>query len=134
MPPASRSSLCCLSKKVEKNLMTKICRKLLPFLVVICCGLVVSQAQTLLTAPATPNFWPQWAQNAQHTSFLTSTVGQPLNQNAVNLVYDFNVAAEQADPNALGGLSVHYQVPLVDGNDVFIESKDGTYSNNTYST
>ena len=33
-----------------------------------------------------------------------------------------------------GDLLVHYQVPLVDGNDVFIESKDGTYSNSTYST
>ena len=31
-------------------------------------------------------------------------------------------------------LLVHYQVPLVDNNDVYIESKDGTYSNDTYST
>ena len=114
--------------------MRKVCCKLLPLLVVLCCGLVVSQAQTLLTAPATPNFWPQWAQNAQHTDFLNTTVGQPLNQNAVNLVYDFNIDAEKNDPNAAGGLDVHYQVPLVDGNDVFVESKDGTYSNNTYST
>ena len=114
--------------------MRKICRTLLPSLVILCCGLVASQAQTLLTAPATPNFWPQWAQNAQHTDFLNTTVGQPLNQNAFNIIYDFNIAAEKADPNAAGGLDVHYQVPLVDGNDVFIESKDGTYSNNTYST
>ncbi len=78
--------------------------------------------------------WPQWALNPQHTEFLNSTVGQPLGQNVVNIVYDFNTDAEKADPIAGGTLLVHYQVPLIDGNDVFIESKDGTYSNNTYST
>src|SRR5216684_3711135 len=78
--------------------------------------------------------WPQWALNPQHTEFLNSTVGQPLGQNVVNIIYDFNTDAEKADPNAGGTLLVHYQVPLIDGNDVFIESKDGTYSNNTYST
>ncbi len=57
-----------------------------------------------------------------------------MGQNLVNLVYDFNTAAEKADPNAQGTLLVHYQVPLIDGNDVFIESKDGTYTNSTYST
>jgi len=78
--------------------------------------------------------WPQWALNPQHTEFLSNTTGQPLGQNLVNIVYDFNVAAERADPNAFNGLDVHYQVPLIDGNDVFFESKDGTYSNSTYST
>src|SRR5580704_16011164 len=78
--------------------------------------------------------WPQWALNPQHTEFDGAVRGQELNRNIVNLIYDFNVAAEQADPNAAGTLLVHYQVPLVDGNDVFFESKDGTYSNDTYST
>ena len=78
--------------------------------------------------------WPQWALNPQHTEFLSRTTAQPLNKNLVNIVYDFNVAQEQADPNTQNGLLVHYQVPLIDGNDVFIESKDGTYSNTTYST
>src|SRR5262245_66268521 len=114
--------------------MRKVCCKLLPLLAVLCCGLVASQAQAPLAAPATPNFWPQWALNAQHTEFLNTTVGQPLNQNAVNLIYDFNVDAEKNDPNAQGGLSVHYEVPLIDGNDAYMESKDGTYSTGTYST
>src|SRR5215467_14421760 len=78
--------------------------------------------------------WPQWALNPQHTEFLSHTTAQPLNKNLVNIVYDFNVAQEMADPNTQNGLLVHYQVPLIDGNDVFIESKDGTYSNTTYST
>jgi hypothetical protein len=78
--------------------------------------------------------WPQWGLNAQHTLFDGGVNGQPLNTNIVNLIYDFNIDAEKADPNAVGDLLVHYQVPLIDGNDAFIESKDGTYSNDTYST
>jgi hypothetical protein len=86
-----------------------------------------------VSAQSAPD-WPQWGLNPQHTLFDGGVVGQPLNQNAVILQYDFNIAAEKADPNAAGTLLVHYQVPLVDGNDVYIESKDGTYSNSTYST
>src|SRR5438270_4610456 len=93
---------------------------------------VSAVAQVL--APSKPPDWAQWGLNAQHTLFDGGVVGQPLNRNIVNLVYDFNIDAEKADPNAADGLDVHYQVPLVDGNDVFIESKDGTYSNSTYST
>jgi hypothetical protein len=89
-------------------------------------------AQTL--TPGKPPDWSQWGLNPQHTLFEGGVVGQPLNQNAVILQYDFNIAAEKADPNAADGLDVHYQVPLIDGNDIFIESKDGTYSNSTYST
>ncbi|MBZ5509219.1 MAG: hypothetical protein LAO78_27480 [Acidobacteriia bacterium] len=89
-------------------------------------------AQTLAPPPPAP-FWAQWALNPQHTG-APNVVAQPLNNNLVNIIYDFNVAQEQADPNADGGLLVHYQVPLIDGNDVYIESKAGTYSNNTYST
>jgi hypothetical protein len=91
-------------------------------------------AQAQLVAPTRPPDWPQWGLNPQHTLFDGGVVGQPLNTNIVNLIYDFNIDAEKADPNNAGDLLVHYQVPLVDGNDVYIESKDGTYSNSTYST
>lgn len=92
-------------------------------------------ASAQILAPKAPPSWPQWGLNPQHTLFDATVAGQPLNENLVNIIYDFNVAAEQADPNAApGDLLVHYQVPLIDGNDVFIESKDGTYSNSTYST
>jgi hypothetical protein len=95
--------------------------------------LPVGAAAQILT-PSHPPDWAQWGLNPQHTLFDGGVVGQPLNQNAVMLQYDFNIAGEKADPNAGGTLLVHYQVPLVDGNDVYIESKDGTYSNSTYST
>ncbi|HEY2116611.1 MAG TPA: hypothetical protein VGJ51_16055 [Candidatus Angelobacter sp.] len=87
-----------------------------------------------LVAPTHPPDWPQWGLNSQHTLFDGGVAGQALNQNAVILQYDFNLVAEKADPNNTGDLLVHYQVPLVDGNDVYIESKDGTYTNSTYST
>src|SRR5258708_3103961 len=99
---------------------------------VVCC--ISLSAQIVTNPPASSPDWAQWGLNPQHTLSLTNTVAQPLNQNLVNIVYDANVAQEQADPNAAGTLLVHYQVPLIDGNDVFIESKAGVYSNNTYST
>src|SRR5215469_12212969 len=78
--------------------------------------------------------WPQWGLNPQHSLFDGNVTGQPINKILTSFVYDFNVAAEKADPNNAGGLLVHYQVPLIDGNDVYIESKDGTYTNSSYST
>jgi hypothetical protein len=105
----------------------------------LCAGMlalacVSASAQTSAPSAQPAPDWAQWGLNPQHTLFDGGVVGQPLNQNAVMLQYDFNIAAEKADPNAEGDLLVHYQVPLVDGNDVFVESKDGTYSNSTYST
>jgi hypothetical protein len=88
----------------------------------------------LVTPKPAPPTWGQWALNPQHNLFDSNVVGQPANQIVTSFVYDFNVAAEKADPNAAGTLLVHYQVPLIDGNDVYVESKDGTYSNSTYST
>jgi len=75
--------------------------------------------------------WPQWAQNPQHTGFL-NVKGQNLNQILANIVYDPLVPAEQALNE--GDLLVHYQVPLVDGNDVYMESKAGNYNKGTYSS
>ncbi len=98
-----------------------------------CLGLTAALV-VFLSLNASAQDWPQWALNPQHTEFLRETTAQPLNRNLVNLIYDFNTAAEKADPNAGGTLLVHYQVPLIDDQDVFIESKDGTYSNDTYST
>lgn len=115
----------CKSRKFPRCLVAAI---------VVFAGINVGAQIIPATAPPPLPAWPQWGLNAQHTLFDGGVVGQPLNNNLVNIVYDFNVAAEQADPNATGDLLVHYQVPLVDGNDVYIESKDGTYSNNTFST
>jgi len=75
--------------------------------------------------------WPQWAQNPQHTGFL-NVAGQKLNQILANIVYDPLVPDEQALND--GDLLAHYQVPLVDDNDVYMESKAGTYTAGDYAT
>ena len=85
----------------------------------------------LMAAPTPPPDWPQWAQNPQHTGFL-NVKGQDLNRIVADVVYDPLVPDEQALND--GELLVHYQVPLVDGNDVFMESKAGNYNKGTYSS
>ncbi|MGH9763954.1 MAG: hypothetical protein ACREAC_24235, partial [Blastocatellia bacterium] len=46
--------------------------------------------------------------------------------------YDALIADEEGQNG--GNLLAHFEVPLIDGDDVFMESKAGTYSINTYST
>jgi outer membrane protein assembly factor BamB len=75
-------------------------------------------------AAAAPAAWPQWGQNPQHTGAV-STIGQLLNRSLADLVYDPFVTDEQKEFN--GELLAHYQAPLVDGNDVYMEFKTGTY-------
>lgn len=70
--------------------------------------------------------WRQWAQNPRHTSFL-NVAGQGLNRNLTNIVYDPLVDVENATG---GGLLVHYQVPLVEDDNVFMEYKAGTFDTN----
>jgi len=68
--------------------------------------------------------WPQWGQNPQHQSFV-STVGQDATSILADVIYDPFTAAEEADTG--GELLVHYQVPLLDGQDVFMEFKSGQF-------
>ena len=75
--------------------------------------------------------WPQWAQNPQHTSS-PAVAGQGLSQILANIVYDPLVPEEQSDNYS--ELVAHFQVPLVDGNDVYMEYKSGTYEATTFAT
>lgn len=76
-------------------------------------------------------FWPQWALNPQHTGAV-SVAGQATNRILSSVIYDPLVPAEMA---ANGGeLTAHYQVPLIDGNMVFMEFKSGNYNKNRYAT
>ncbi len=75
--------------------------------------------------------WPQWALNPQHTSQV-HVAGQPLNRILADIVYDPLVSQEMAAN--FGELLAHYQVPLIDGSDVFMEFKSGTYNKNRYDT
>lgn len=75
--------------------------------------------------------WPQWAQNPQHTSTI-GVAGQTPARILANIVYDPLVPQEQAAN--YNELVVHYQVPLIDGNDVYMEFKSGAYSPASYAT
>jgi hypothetical protein len=68
--------------------------------------------------------WPQWAHTAQHRG-ATSAVGQSPDAQLAAIEYDPFVSQEQAE--TYGDLLVHYQVPMVDGNSVFLEVKTGAY-------
>jgi hypothetical protein len=89
----------------------------------------------LLLAPlALAQDWPQWGYDPQHASKV-SQVGQNLNQNIVNIVYDPLVPQEMAESAPFFGepvLLAHYQAPLVDGNDVYMMFKTGQYNVHNY--
>ena len=69
--------------------------------------------------------WLQWARNAQHNGS-TSVVGIIPGTELADITYDPFVAQAQAESK--GELLAHYQVPLVDGDHVFMEFKTGTYT------
>jgi hypothetical protein len=75
--------------------------------------------------------WPQWALNPQHTGQV-DVPAQPLNRIIAANVFDPLVPQEKAAN--FGELTTHYQVPLIDGSNVFMEFKSGTYNKNRYAT
>src|ERR1051325_12043828 len=74
--------------------------------------------------------WTQWSKDPQHTGQI-NVVGQGLNSVVADLVYDPFVDIEKNPSNGDGDLFVHYQTPLVDGNDMYMEFKSGTYTSIT---
>jgi len=78
---------------------------------------------TTLSAQRGAN-WPQWGQNPQHTGTI-NVVGQSIDQKLADIVYDAFVPDEQAFTG--GALDAHYQVPILDGQDVFMEFKTGSF-------
>lgn len=69
--------------------------------------------------------WNQWAGGPRHTGSIP-VYGQSLREQMADIVYDPFVADERSE--AGGSLLVHYQTPLSDGNEVFMEVKSGTYT------
>ncbi|HXO20618.1 MAG TPA: hypothetical protein VOA87_11925 [Thermoanaerobaculia bacterium] len=88
-------------------------------------------AAGLAAAAQTPNSqgpeWPQWGQNQEHAGSVNA-VGQAARHVLADVVYDPFVQQEMNDPLAAPDLLVHYQVPLIDGDDVYMEFKTGTYT------
>jgi hypothetical protein len=77
--------------------------------------------------PAASNtpFWAQWGANPQHSG-LVSVAGQSATHQLADIVYDPFVTQEQAESG--GSLITHYPAPIIDGNDVYMLVKSGTYT------
>jgi hypothetical protein len=94
-------------------------------LVFLCIAALSVMGAGSLGAATTPPQWPQWGHDPQHGSMVT-TLGQPLNRIIQDIVYDPFVPAEISA--AGGDLLVHYQTPMLDGNDVYMEFKGGNFN------
>jgi hypothetical protein len=81
----------------------------------------------LAALPVRAQQWGQWGQNAQHAGFV-NVAGQTATRILEDIIYDPFVEAEKADPNGFDDLLVHYQVPLLDGDNVYMEFKSGTFT------
>jgi outer membrane protein assembly factor BamB len=79
----------------------------------------------LVALPLSAQDWPQFAHDARHAGQVGSAA-QPLMRVLADIVYDPFAGEEIAGTD--GDLLVHYQVPLVDGDDVFMEFKSGVFS------
>ncbi|HEV7486691.1 MAG TPA: hypothetical protein VGQ65_13520 [Thermoanaerobaculia bacterium] len=88
--------------------------KLLPSVVLLSLAALNADAQ-----------WAQIGANPKHTGSVP-VAAQPLLHLLSDVTYDPFVPQEQAA--FFGVLFVHYQVPLVDGDDVFMEFKSGQYT------
>jgi hypothetical protein len=88
---------------------------------------VVLSMGSLSAAAASAQIWSQWGGNPQHTGAV-AVAGQPARHMLQDIVYDPFTAQEQTDPLSAPDLSVHFQSPLIDGDNVFMEFKSGTYT------
>src|SRR5437867_6955378 len=91
-------------------------------------AVVLVVAFVAVSAFAAPVWWGQWARDPLHQGFVP-VAGQTGSRILANIVYDPFTDKEQNGAYASGDLLVHYQTPLVDGNDVFMEFKSGAFTN-----
>jgi hypothetical protein len=89
-------------------------------------GSVIILFATLAAGPPPSNeSWSQWGANPQHTGFIQVN-GQPVQRKLAGFRYDPFVRQETKDFGGLG-LPAHFQVPLIEGNDVYMEFKTGKW-------
>lgn len=79
---------------------------------------------TLLTSPLLADGWFQWGRTGSHEG-ASPVVGQTLAKIEAEVILDKFV--DQKKAAAFGNLLVHYPAPLVDGKDVFLVFKTGTF-------
>src|SRR5262245_43395636 len=88
---------------------------------------LLSAVFSMAGLPGWSQDWPQWGQHPPHTG-VVNVSGQRAKELLDDVIYDPFVDAEKADPFAGGTLPVHYQTPLLDGDDVYMEFKSGVFT------
>src|SRR5260370_31339394 len=88
----------------------------------------VFAAAGVLAAANNMPFWGQWGRGPTHNGNVP-VAGQTGSNIQAQIVYDPFSSKDQSCPYAQDNLLVHYQTPLVDGNDVFMERTTGQDSN-----
>lgn len=76
--------------------------------------------------------WTQWALNARHDLNDNHVTGRHPKNILANILYDPLVPDIVA--NNFGTLPAHYQVPLIEGNDVYMQFNGGTFSLDSFAT
>src|SRR5262245_57391433 len=69
--------------------------------------------------------WRQWGNAPTHAGASCAS-GPPLDTALADVVYDPFTPQEEQD--AGGDLIIHYQAPLIDGDDVYMMTKSGDYT------
>jgi len=93
-----------------------------------CGGQGGSDAPTEHPPVTGPVAWSQWAQNPRHTGAV-DVVGQSPDRVLADIILDPFVPQEIAGTQ--GSLLVHYPVPLLSGDDVFVMTKTGSFTSAT---
>jgi outer membrane protein assembly factor BamB len=103
-----------------------VMRKSLVFALCLTLSLIAWQALHIgsVHADSSAN-WLQWGRNPQHNG-ASSAIGVIPGTQLADITYDPFVAQMQAESG--GELLAHYQVPLIDGDMVFLEYKTGVYT------
>src|SRR5690349_19729582 len=86
---------------------------------------VVLLSLVLVSSAVAQDTWNQWAGGPKHNGSLP-IVGHRFEKLLANIVVDPHAGTERSE--AGGALLVHYQTPLSDGPDVFMEVKSGVYT------
>src|SRR5712691_4035027 len=95
---------------------------------IVACLCVALAGAALAVDPRQQVWWGQWGRTQLHQSAVP-VAGQTGSNILANIIYDPFTQKEQQGPYAAGDLLVHYQTPLIAGNDVFMECKTGQFSN-----
>jgi outer membrane protein assembly factor BamB len=86
--------------------------------------LLITLLAVIVSLPLAAQSWTQWGGGPRHTGSMP-VIGQTLRTAFANIIYDPFAPLELER----GALFVHFQTPLSDGKELYMEVKGGTYTN-----